>query len=341
MTAMTTVETGTATAIVFPGISPCRFADVGKFMLINPVARRLTAAADDTLGYSLIDHFRGVEREYTEYERVAFLVVCLALAYWTEESLGIRPGICVGPSFGGTPAAVYSGALSFPDAVLLTARWSRYVEEYFAREHGDVVTQSFARTPHDQLAEILRELDAQGEWYDIACYVDHDFSMLSLRESKLDWLHRQLRSRGGLPLYTMRPPMHLRAFGPLRDILERELISELRFTDPGTPVVCDHDGTVLSSGEEIRTLLLDGVFRAVRWPQALATLHRHGVQTLYVSGPDALWGRVDCTRRSFEVVALTPGMALAPRRLRVRTGTPPHRVPLEVGAGRMSDGGRW
>ncbi len=305
---------GTGTAIAFPGISPCRFEDVGRFLLVNPMARRLTATADETLGYSLVDRFREAEGEFTEYERVAFLVICLALASWAEESVDMRPDICVGPSFGGTPAAVYSGALSFPDAVWLTARWSHYLAEYFATEHADVVTQSFARTPADQLAEILVELDEQGEWYEIACHVDEDFSMLSLRESRLDWLHRSLRARGGLPLYTMRPPMHSAAFAPLRATIERELVSGLRFDDPDIPVVSDHDGAVLTTAGEIRTLLLDGIVRPVRWPRAIETLRHHGVGTLYVSGPDALWGRVKCTRQSFDVTTLTPRMALTPRR---------------------------
>jgi [acyl-carrier-protein] S-malonyltransferase len=308
----TDLRAAAGAAVIFPGISPCRFADAGRFLVINPMARELTAIADDALGYSLVDRFRAAEGDYTEPERIAFLVVCLALAYWARSSLGLEAGICVGPSFGGTPAAVFSGALSFADAVTMTARWGRHLDDYFAVEHGDVVTQSFARTPKDRLAQIMAELDADGEWHDIAAHVDDDFHMLSLREHKLEWLHKRLRSVGGLPLYTMAPPMHSRAFGPLRDAIERDLFGELRFEDPDLPVVSDHDGKVLTTGAQIRTLLLDGVVRPVRWPEAVATLKSRGIGTVYVSGPDALWGRVDRTRASFEVVRLTPALALSP-----------------------------
>jgi hypothetical protein len=37
-TAVEDIETPPV-ALLFPGISPSRFADVGRFMLINPVAR--------------------------------------------------------------------------------------------------------------------------------------------------------------------------------------------------------------------------------------------------------------------------------------------------------------
>src|SRR5262249_40238534 len=145
----------TGTAVVFPGIGPALFEDVAKFLLINPVARRMTANADEVLGYSLIDSYRGCTGVYAEPARVAFLVSCLALAQWARDTLGADAGICAGPSFGGTPAAVSSGALTFSDAVTLTVRSGQCAEEYFAREHRDVVTQSFARTPEDSLAVIL------------------------------------------------------------------------------------------------------------------------------------------------------------------------------------------
>jgi [acyl-carrier-protein] S-malonyltransferase len=306
-----------ATAVVFPGIRPSPFSDLGKFLLINPVARRLTEIADDTLGCSTLDRYRQADDDYSVGERVSFLVTCLALAHWAEDALDLRPRLCAGASFGGTPAAVYAGALDFAEAVRLTAGWNDCVEQYFAREHGDVVTLSFARTPEPRLAEILGELDEAGEWYEIACHVDDDFWMLSLREHRLDWLRTTLRAGGGLPMYTMRPPMHASVFAPLRDIIERELVDKLDLRDPQLPIVSDHDGTVVDTASGVRRLLLDGVVRTVQWPTAMATLAHHGVERLAVSGPDGLWGRVDCVRTRFDVVPLTPAIALRPRPRRV------------------------
>jgi len=301
------------TAVIFPGISPCRFADVGRFLVINPVARRLTTVADETLGYSLVDQFREATGDYTEYERVAFLVVCLSLAFWAQENMELTADVCAGPSFGGGPAAVYSGALDLPEAITMTARWGHYLDDYFATSHSDVVTQSFARVPETVLAEIMAELDAAGEWHDVACRVDVDFHMVSVREHMLEWLHTRLRSAGGLPLYTMRPPMHSRAFASLRATIEAELFPGLHFRDPRIPVISDHDGKELTTGDEIRALLLDGVVTMVDWPAAVAALRDKGVRKAYVSGPDGLWGRVACARTSFEVMPLTPGLALRPR----------------------------
>ncbi|MFJ3219854.1 ACP S-malonyltransferase [Kitasatospora sp. NPDC086801] len=305
---------GTDTAVVFPGMGPTRFADVAKFMLINPQARRLTRTADETLGYSLVDRYRDTPGDYSEYAQLAFLVNSLALAEWVEQTQGVRGGICAGPSFGGKAAAVYSGALSFPDAVRMTSRWARVLEDYFAVEHRDIVVQSFARVPELIRAELLRELDEEGEWYDIACHIDHDLTMVCLREGRLEWFQRRVRAHGGLPLYVMRPPMHSQAFTALRDRVEAEILDVLTFADPTIPVVADQDGRMLTTGPEVRAMLLDGFVRAVHWPQVVQSLRERGVDKVYVCGSDSLFGRVHCTTAAFEVVTADPRLALRPQR---------------------------
>lgn len=301
-------------ALVFPGMSPTRFQDSAKFMLINPVARRLVADADDALGYSLVDRYREAEGDYSEYAQVAFLVNCLALAAWAHDRFDPEPELCVGPSFGGKTAAAHTGVLDFADAVRLTAGWARLLESWFAENHQDVVTHSFTRVPLPELDRVLAELDERGEWYEISCHVDEDFHMVSLRAPVLDWLGKRLRSVGGLPLYTMRPPMHASVFAPLRERAERELFAPLTFHDPRIPVVADQDGTLLTTGDQVRTMLLDGFVRPVRWPVVVDSLRRHGVGRLYVAGPDSLFGRVPVTTRNFDVVAVDPRTALRPVR---------------------------
>lgn len=310
------METNTAqgTAIVFPGMGPTSFSEVGRFMVGNAAARRVVAIADRTLGYSLVDRLGESTSDYSEAAQVAFMVNCLALAQWAEETIGLVPDVCAGPSFGAKAAAAYTGSLSIPDAVLMTARMARSVDEYFREEHSDVVTHSFARAPEEKLHELLGELTERGEWHDISCYIDHDFYMVSLRERNLDWLQRKLLNIGAMSLYTMRPPMHSSAFGALRRKVEDEVFGALAFAEPKLPVISDQDGVLVTSADGIRTMLLDGIVKALRWPDVVAAMRSRGVAKVYVSGPDSLFGRVGVTRRNFEVVPVSPQFAMQPRR---------------------------
>ncbi|SNB91083.1 [acyl-carrier-protein] S-malonyltransferase [Streptomyces sp. PgraA7] len=302
-----------ATAMVFPGMGPASFSEVGRFLVTNRQVRELLAEADDTLGYSLVDRFRRTEGDYSEYAQIAFLVNCVALARWAEQSLGVAPRICTGASFGEKSVAAYSGALDFADAVRMTAGLARCMDEYFRTEHTGVVTHSFVRIPRERLDEILAELDERGEWHEISCHIDHDFFMLTLHERNSAWLEGRLRAVGALPLYAMRPPMHATAFEGLRSKAEEEVIGGLTFHDPALPVVADQDGTVLTTGDEVRTMLLESFVRPLRWPDVIASLQNQGVTRVCVAGPDSLFGRVGTTTRAFEVVAATPRLALQPR----------------------------
>ncbi len=302
------------TALVFPGMGPVPFAEVGRFMVANPIARELVAVADEALGYSLVDAFRLAEGDYSEAAQVAFFVNCLACAHWAREHLDVEPDVVAGPSFGEKAALAYTGALELPDAVLLTAGIARCLEEYFAEEHRDVVTLSFVRAPAEGLDAILAELDEAGEWHEISCRIDDGFYMVSLSERRVEWMQERLRAIGSLPLYTMRPPMHASAFRPLRDKAEREVVSRYTFSDPKLPVVADQDGRLLHTGEELRTMLLDGFDHPMDWPSVTTALEDAGVRRLCVAGPDTLFGRVPRTTRTFDVVAAQPRLAMTPRR---------------------------
>ncbi|MFC9249582.1 ACP S-malonyltransferase [Streptomyces sp. NPDC057136] len=287
---------------------------MAKFMLVNPVARRLFPVADEAVGYSVVDRFRSSDDDYSEAAQVAFFVTCVALAEWARDTLGEEPRVCAGPSFGVKPMIAFSEALPFADAARLTARLARCTSEYFATEHQDLVTLSFVRAPQEKLEPLLAELTERGEWYDFSCYLDNGFYMLTLSGGSVEWLERRIRSIGGLPLYTMRPPMHSSRFSALRQKVLDEVIADVEFSDPKLPVVADSDGSVLHSADDVRALLLDGFVRPVRWPAVVETLKEMSVTKVCVAGPDSLFGRLECTVSHFDVLAADPRLAMRPRK---------------------------
>lgn len=309
------------TAIVFPGISATSYADLAKFLMLNKSARSLVGEASDILGYHLLDRYKADDGRFTESSRVSFLVGCLALAHDAEQRSGLRPDVVVGPSFGGMPAAVYAGAIGFADAVRMAAGWGTCVERYFAEHYTDTVSQSCARIPEPELEAVLAQLRENDEWYDVACYVDTDFVIVSVRDERLPWLVEQFRARGGLPLATMRPPMHSPSFGALRDEVAREVFAGLGFTDPVLPMVDDHDGSPVEMADQVREMVLDGIVAPVRWPRVVAALRERGVTELVIAGQDSLWGRVRCSTDNFTVTRLTPQRALVPRSRRLPAAT--------------------
>jgi [acyl-carrier-protein] S-malonyltransferase len=297
-------------------MGPSGYAELGKFVVTDPCARRLRRVADEVLGYPLMDLYRASAADYSEYSQVVFLITCLALIEQAGDTLESEPVACTGPSFGEKTAVAYSGVLPFRQTVLLTAQLARCEEEYFRSEHQDVVTQSVARTPGPALQAILQAMTDRHEWHDISCHIDEDFFMVSMRTSSLDYFIREVRAAGGLPLYAMRPPMHSAAFGPLRRKVEDEVLGDALLDDPRLPIISDQDGSVVVTAEGVRAMLLDSFIRPVRWPQTVQAMKSLGITKVCVSGPDSLFGRVRCTVQNFEVLPINVRTASRPRSMR-------------------------
>jgi [acyl-carrier-protein] S-malonyltransferase len=295
-----------STGIIFPGMGPWGYGDLGKFMAANPHARRLRRTADAVLGYPLMDAYRTAKSDYSECSQIAFLISCLALIEQARDTLDSQPVACTGPSFGSKVAIAYSGVLPIEDAILLALRLARCEEEYFAVEHEDVVTQSIARTPGPMLEQILDSMAQRDEWYDISCRIDDDFYMVSMRQPSLELFLKEVRAAGGLPLYAMRPPMHSSVFGPLRRKAEDEVIGDFPFSDPCLPIISDQDGAAVTTADGVREMLLDSFVRPVHWPRVVNSMRELDITKVYVAGPDGLFGRVRCTTRHFAVVPIKP-----------------------------------
>ncbi|WP_275558027.1 ACP S-malonyltransferase [Streptomyces sp. 5-6(2022)] len=305
------------TAMVFPGMGPFRFTDVGEFLLTNPHARRRLAIADEVVGYSVFDRYRqsdaDEEAQYAAHTQIAFLTVCLSLADWAEETLGERPELCAGPSFGQRAAVTYAGSLPFEETVRLTAELARCEEEYFRQEHREAVTHCVIHTPEERLREALAELDAEGEWHDVSGYIDQGFYLVSLREPVLDRFKKRIGELGGYNMYTMWPPVHAPAFSALRRKAEEEVLGTFEVADPKLPVVADQNGALLTDAEGVRTMLLDTFNHPIRWPDMVDTMREQGITKVCIAGPDNLFGRVNRTVDTFEVVAIDARKAMRPR----------------------------
>ncbi|GAA4601279.1 hypothetical protein GCM10023107_56140 [Actinoplanes octamycinicus] len=279
-------------------------------MVLDPFARRRIAIADKVLGYSLLDRFYEADDDYAECVQVAFMVNSVALADRAAAEGGMRADVCAGPSFGQKAAAYWAGSMDFADVVRMTAELARCEREYFAVQHTDVVTHSFVRVPEDRFQEYLDTLTVRGQWYDVSGRLDRGFLMLSIDASRLDELKQAISDMGGYSMYTMRPPVHAAIFDGLRRRAEETVFTRYSIEAPQIPVIADQDGRLVTTAEGMREMLLDTFDRPIDWPAVVAGLLTEGVKKMFITGPENLFRRVECTRRNFDVVNVDPKSAL-------------------------------
>ncbi|WP_432844593.1 ACP S-malonyltransferase [Amycolatopsis sp. CA-161197] len=303
---------GGGAAAVFPGMAAASYADLGRFLVLDRYARPLVRAADEALGDSLLTGYRAEESTYGPFSQVAFLVASLACAERATAELGLRPDVCAGASFGHRPAAVLAGALSFPDAVRLTADLARCEVAYFGELGEELVTQCFVRVPDGVVSALLADFAERGEWLELSVELGDGSVMLSLPERLLDEVIATMREAGAYVMQTMRPAVHARRFTPLRE-LATPFVDRCALTDPALPLIADQDGRVLRTAAEVRTMLLDTFDHPVDWPAMVTSLAAGGAATAFVTGPDQLFHKLAATKRAFAtVVPVTPKTAQRP-----------------------------
>ncbi|RJQ83719.1 acyltransferase domain-containing protein [Amycolatopsis panacis] len=294
-------------------MGPARAGELGRFLVIDPLARRRVAVADEALGYRLVDRLREAGDEYTEYLQIAFVLASLALAERAEAEHGLTPVVCGGSSFGERAAVVRSGALPLAELVRLVAGIARCEQEYFTTRHQDLVSQFVVRLPEECLPELL-----DGMVHDVSGRFDPDVHLITLAEADLDEFIRRVRAAGGYALTTMRPAAHSPRLTGLRDRLADEVFGRYSFRDPELPVVSDQDGALLRTGEAVASLLLESTVTMVRLPELAARFARLGVRRTLVPGPDHLLHRLPGLAGQTELLRADVKEALKPRRPRRR-----------------------
>ncbi|MFG1646564.1 ACP S-malonyltransferase [Amycolatopsis sp. NPDC049252] len=298
-----------ADAVLFPGMGPARAAELGRFLVVDPRARRLLGVAERALGRSLLDPLAREGEEYTEHTQIAFVLASLALAERAEAEHGLTPVAVGGASFGQRAAVGRGGALALDELVRLVDAVARVERAYFTTAHQDLVSQFVYRTPEPALDGLL-----DGIGHERSGRFDDEVHLVTLRESALDDFVRRVRAAGGYALTTMRPAAHARALGGLRDRLAQEVFGRFGFSDPVLPIVSDQDGEPVRTGDEAASLLLESTVDAVRLPELVHRFARLGVGRVLVAGPDHLLHRLPGLNAAFTLVRADVKDVLKPRR---------------------------
>ncbi|MEA5367274.1 ACP S-malonyltransferase [Amycolatopsis sp., V23-08] len=297
-----------ADAVLFPGMGPARAGELGRFLVVDPRARRLLGIAERALGRSLLDPLAREGEEYTEHTQIAFALASLALAERAEAEHGLTPVAVGGASFGERAAVVRGGALPLDELVRLVDGVARLERSYFETTHRDLVSQFVYRTPEAALEEIL-----DGIEHERSGRFDDEVHLVTLRESTLDEFVRRVRAAGGYALTTMRPAAHARALGGLRDRLAEEVFGSFGFSDPVLPIVSDQDGEPVRTGDEAKSLLLESTVNAVRLPELVHRFARLGVGRVLVAGPDHLLHRLPGLKAAVTLVCADVKDVLKPQ----------------------------
>lgn len=300
-------------AFVFPG-QGAQAVGMGKDAYeSNDAARGVYDRADAALGFSISKlSFEGPEEELrqTANTQPALLATSVALLE-AFKSQGIRPDYVAGHSLGEYSALVAAGVLAFEDAVRLVRARGQFMEQ--AVPSGKGAMAAVLGAEREPLAALCADISASVgpvELANVNCPGQIVVSGSAEGVAEVAARGKEAGAKRVIPL-EVSGPFHSSLMRPAADALSAEL-AKVGFNDAAVPVVANVHAKPVSSGEELRKLLVEQVVSPVQWEDTVKFLIAEGVDTFYEIGSGTvLAGLIKKTDKSATVVSVNTAEAAA------------------------------
>ena len=298
-------------AFVFPG-QGAQAVGMGKDAYEqSPAAKAIFDRADAALGFSVSKlAFEGPEDELrqTANTQPALLTVSIALLE-LYRSQGVEPDYVAGHSLGEYSALVAAGVLDFEDAVKLVRARGLYMEEAVPGGQGGMAAVLGAeRDALDALCRSISETVGLVELANVNCPGQIVVSGTKAGVAAVAERGKEAGAKRVIPL-EVSGPFHSSLMQPAADKLAQALAG-VEFRDARVPVVANVNAQPVTSGKEIRDLLVRQVVSPVQWEDSVRWLIGQGVDTFVEIGSGTvLAGLIRKIDKSVQVVSINTAAA--------------------------------
>lgn len=278
-------------AFVFPG-QGAQYAGMGKLIADNfKTADEIFEQASCALGYDMkkmVSESSEDVLKITENTQPAILTVSMACLSAVYDS-GIRkPDVVAGLSLGEYSAHVASGTLSFQDAVGITKKRGRYMQE--AVPEGIGTMAAIIGLSKSIVIDCCEKAMSSGivEPANFNCpgQVVISGEINAVRKAIEFCIEMGARRAIELPVSA---PFHCKMLTPTGEKLKQEL-DKIQFNEMKIPVVANINAQVLEDNSLVKDTLVKQVSSPVLWEDSVITMINMGVDTFVEIGPGKVLG---------------------------------------------------
>jgi [acyl-carrier-protein] S-malonyltransferase len=292
-------------AFVFPGQGSQTVGMGKEFYEKYDVAKKLFKAADESLGFSIMDMcFNGPEESLrlTANTQPAILTISVICHEILKEH-GIVPEIVGGHSLGEYSALVAAGVLKFEDAVCLVHKRGAFMQEAVPVGQGgmaavigldrNVIIEICEKVSKDNLVQAVN-FNCPGQ------------VVIAGTTKGVEQASELLKEAGAKKcvILPVSAPFHSALMKPAADKLAVEL-DKVTISDALIPVVTNVTGTILTKADEIKASLIAQAASPVKWEDCVAEMKNFGADIYVEVGPGKVLNgfnkRIDKTLKSLNV----------------------------------------
>ena len=295
--------TDSSLAIVFPGQGSQSIGMMNKLAETNAIIKDTFDIASEVLGYDLWECVtKGPESKLnkTEVTQPALLVADVATWKLWQEKTSQIPAVLAGHSLGEYSALVCANVIDYEKAIKLVANRGRCMQK--AVPEGSGAMAAILGLDEAQVNAVCIE-SAEGEIVSAANFNSPGQIVIAGNKSAVERAIDAAKGAGAKRaiLLPVSVPSHCLLMKEAADEFASAL-NNIQFKDADIPVIQNVDAQARTSAAEIKPVLLEQLYKPVRWVDTIHAMSKSNIQKVIECGPGkVLAGLIKRIERSLDI----------------------------------------
>jgi [acyl-carrier-protein] S-malonyltransferase len=275
------------TAFIFPGQGSQSVGMLADLAEAQPVVTQVFSQASEVLGYDLwqlVQQGPEAELNQTHITQPAMLAAGFAV-YRAVQNINpdLKPSYMAGHSLGEYTALVAAGVMTLDQGIALVAERGRLMQQ--AVPAGEGAMAAILGLEDAQVVELCKA-SSGDQVVEAVNFNTPGQVVIAGNKAAVDRAMALAEEQGAkkvVPL-AVSVPSHCALMKPAADQLAQTL-SAMEFKSPLVPVLHNVKVEAYSGVAEIKTALVEQLYRPVQWVKTIELMKAQGVEQLYELGP--------------------------------------------------------